>query len=292
MEIDRETLQHLATRSLILNDDAYEKESTPPCYLANMCSRDGEFVDFRVTTEVFYSGEKQESVNENLRGILSFMDERRDFEVYLAMGQDLGYQEKKVRIIDREDLAILLKYLEEKLKQRKTMIEAAGVKTYEEYISKNEAFLPYLVLVIDRVEETETLPEDPLSTLITLLLEYADYGFCVIGGSTVIQKTRSGRILQGNVELKEDDRELISFMLSHGFRWFYVDHPAREVVSDPLYRDAVQYALQEGIISTAMLQKKYRIGYSRAARFIDEMYEARIIGRSNQGIHKVNPQKK
>jgi S-DNA-T family DNA segregation ATPase FtsK/SpoIIIE len=47
---------------------------------------------------------------------------------------------------------------------------------------------------------------------------------------------------------------------------------------DSLYDDAVDLVRREGRASTSMLQRHMRIGYSRAARIIDAMEEAGIIG--------------
>jgi S-DNA-T family DNA segregation ATPase FtsK/SpoIIIE len=47
---------------------------------------------------------------------------------------------------------------------------------------------------------------------------------------------------------------------------------------DSLYNDAVDLVRREGRASTSMLQRRMRIGYSRAARIIDAMEEAGVIG--------------
>ncbi len=47
---------------------------------------------------------------------------------------------------------------------------------------------------------------------------------------------------------------------------------------DDMFRDAVQVVLQNHKASTSLLQRKLRVGYSRAARIIEEMEEQGIIG--------------
>ncbi|NCU38459.1 DNA translocase FtsK [Candidatus Saccharibacteria bacterium] len=47
---------------------------------------------------------------------------------------------------------------------------------------------------------------------------------------------------------------------------------------DDMFRDAVQVALQHRKASTSLLQRKLRVGYSRAARIMEEMEEQGIIG--------------
>ena len=48
--------------------------------------------------------------------------------------------------------------------------------------------------------------------------------------------------------------------------------------SDDMFKDAVQVVVQMRKASTSLLQRKLRIGYSRAARIIEEMEEQGIIG--------------
>lgn len=47
---------------------------------------------------------------------------------------------------------------------------------------------------------------------------------------------------------------------------------------DALFYDAVEMVLESGQASVAMFQRKFKIGYQRAARLIDQMEERRIIG--------------
>ena len=47
---------------------------------------------------------------------------------------------------------------------------------------------------------------------------------------------------------------------------------------DPLMKDAVDLVRREGRASITMLQRRMRIGYTRAARLIDAMEEKGIVG--------------
>jgi S-DNA-T family DNA segregation ATPase FtsK/SpoIIIE len=47
---------------------------------------------------------------------------------------------------------------------------------------------------------------------------------------------------------------------------------------DDMFRDAVQVVIQSRKASTSLLQRKLRVGYSRAARIMEEMEEQGIIG--------------
>jgi S-DNA-T family DNA segregation ATPase FtsK/SpoIIIE len=47
---------------------------------------------------------------------------------------------------------------------------------------------------------------------------------------------------------------------------------------DPLYEDAVRWAVDRGQASTSMLQRKFSIGFQRASRLLDMMEERGIVG--------------
>jgi S-DNA-T family DNA segregation ATPase FtsK/SpoIIIE len=55
---------------------------------------------------------------------------------------------------------------------------------------------------------------------------------------------------------------------------------ARELLQDrdPLFRDAAEVCIQNGGGSTSLLQRKLRIGYGRAARVVDQLHLAGILG--------------
>jgi S-DNA-T family DNA segregation ATPase FtsK/SpoIIIE len=52
---------------------------------------------------------------------------------------------------------------------------------------------------------------------------------------------------------------------------------------DPLYEDAVDLCRREGKASISMLQRKMRIGYTRAARLIESMEEKGIVSQPTGG---------
>jgi S-DNA-T family DNA segregation ATPase FtsK/SpoIIIE len=47
---------------------------------------------------------------------------------------------------------------------------------------------------------------------------------------------------------------------------------------DPLFSDAVDLIRREGRASVSMLQRRLRIGYTRAARLVDQMEDKGIVG--------------
>lgn len=52
---------------------------------------------------------------------------------------------------------------------------------------------------------------------------------------------------------------------------------------DPLWDEAVEIVRERDRASISMLQRRLRIGYTRAARLIDQMAEADIIGPPKEG---------
>lgn len=50
---------------------------------------------------------------------------------------------------------------------------------------------------------------------------------------------------------------------------------------DPLYNEIVDFVIKSGKISASLLQRKYRLGYNRAARMIDLLEERGIVGPPN-----------
>jgi S-DNA-T family DNA segregation ATPase FtsK/SpoIIIE len=57
---------------------------------------------------------------------------------------------------------------------------------------------------------------------------------------------------------------------------------------DPLYDEAVDLIRRQGRASVSMLQRRLRIGYTRAARLIETMQEKGVVGEElmpgNQGL--------
>ncbi len=58
------------------------------------------------------------------------------------------------------------------------------------------------------------------------------------------------------------------------------DEPEKLIseTTDDIYDDAVMLVLEQKTASVSMLQRKFRIGYSRAARIVDQMEERGIVG--------------
>ena len=58
-------------------------------------------------------------------------------------------------------------------------------------------------------------------------------------------------------------------------------YESQEEYDDPLYNEIVDFTVRSGKISASLIQRKYRLGYNRAARIVDLLYERGIIGPPN-----------
>ena len=56
------------------------------------------------------------------------------------------------------------------------------------------------------------------------------------------------------------------------------EHDANE---EPLYNEIVKFVVEQGKASASLLQRRFRLGYNRAARVIDLLEERGIIGPNN-----------
>ena len=58
-------------------------------------------------------------------------------------------------------------------------------------------------------------------------------------------------------------------------------YASQEEYDDPIYNEVVDFAVSTGKISASLIQRKFRLGYNRAARIIDLLEERGIIGPQN-----------
>ena len=58
------------------------------------------------------------------------------------------------------------------------------------------------------------------------------------------------------------------------------DDSGSTVMEDELFEDALRLVMDMGQASSSMLQRRFRIGYTRAARLVDTMEELGIVGQS------------
>jgi S-DNA-T family DNA segregation ATPase FtsK/SpoIIIE len=57
-----------------------------------------------------------------------------------------------------------------------------------------------------------------------------------------------------------------------------IDQAEEDSNEDPLLEDAIAVVTKEGRASVSLLQRRLRIGYTRAARLIDTLEEKKIVG--------------
>lgn len=50
-----------------------------------------------------------------------------------------------------------------------------------------------------------------------------------------------------------------------------------DVVDDPIYAEAVQFVKEQGRVSISLLQRRFRVGFNRAARFVEQMERDGIV---------------
>ena len=55
----------------------------------------------------------------------------------------------------------------------------------------------------------------------------------------------------------------------------------KEEYDDPLYNEIIDFAISTGKVSASLLQRRFRLGYNRAARIVDLLEERGIIGPAN-----------
>ena len=55
----------------------------------------------------------------------------------------------------------------------------------------------------------------------------------------------------------------------------------KEEYDDPLYDEIVEFVITSGKASASLLQRRFKLGYNRAARIVDLLEERGIIGPQN-----------
>lgn len=109
------------------------------------------------------------------------------------------------------------------------------------------------------------------------LLGRGDMLFMPVGASKPLR-------VQGAYLSDEEVENVVQFVISQQkaqYQEEMIPTDAKEVegeVDDALYGDAVQLVIDMQTASVSMLQRRFRIGYTRAARLIDAMEERGIVG--------------
>ena len=110
------------------------------------------------------------------------------------------------------------------------------------------------------------------------LLGRGDMLFFPVGSSKPVR-------VQGAFLSDEEVEEVVEFVIDQQKAQYQEDmipddipEKARGQVEDEIYGDAVDLVLEMQTASVSMLQRRFRIGYTRAARLIDEMEARGIVG--------------
>ena len=118
------------------------------------------------------------------------------------------------------------------------------------------------------------------------LLGKGDMLYLPMGENTPIR-------IQGNFISDEETERLIKYVseeqvasYNNSFTEIPDNHMAganspSEEYDDPLYDQIVDFAISSGKISASLIQRRFRVGFSRAARIIDLLEERGIIGPQN-----------
>lgn len=93
--------------------------------------------------------------------------------------------------------------------------------------------------------------------------------------------------IQGSFVARDDINRVADFLRDQGEPEFQIVPEIEEdeedfsedlETSDEMYAAAVQYVIQEQMASVSMLQRRFKVGYARAGRLIDEMERRGVIG--------------
>lgn len=109
------------------------------------------------------------------------------------------------------------------------------------------------------------------------LLGRGDMLFFPVGASKPVR-------VQGAFLSDEEVEEVVNFVIGQQKAQYQEDMIPDELpqkkgeVEDELYNEAVELVLEMQTASVSMLQRRFRIGYTRAARLIDEMEARGIVG--------------
>ena len=100
--------------------------------------------------------------------------------------------------------------------------------------------------------------------------------------------------IQGNFISDDETQRLIDYVSKEQIAQYdntltesVPDHMAagagfeKEEYDDPLYNEIVDFAIETGKISASLVQRRFKVGYNRAARIIDLLEERGIIGPQN-----------
>ncbi|MRR08256.1 MAG: DNA translocase FtsK, partial [Deltaproteobacteria bacterium] len=113
------------------------------------------------------------------------------------------------------------------------------------------------------------------------LLGYGDMLF-LSPGIGRLQRLHGSYVSEGEI------KRIVEFLKQQGAPTYHheileekEEEDAGEAMDDEKYQEAVEFVSQKGEASISMVQRRFRIGYNRAARIIERMEQEGIVGPSD-----------
>ena len=205
-------------------------------------------------------------------------------------------------VTDPKKASIALKNIVLEMERRYELLEHTKNKNivgYNKFCETHPEYqkLPYIVVIIDELADAVSSQIDSRTILdmggAEKLLGKGDMLFLPMGESIPMR-------VQGAFVSEEEIEKLVNYTISQQKANYdntlTVDRSAGSDASsssggddyvssddydDPIYNEVVDFAVSAGKISASLIQRKFRLGYNRAARIIDLLEERGIIGPPN-----------
>ena len=206
---------------------------------------------------------------------------------------------------------ITLKDISIIIKERSILFEkynCKNIKDFNELCLKISALneIPYLYIIINDLIDISRNKETS-DMINNLVLKGKIVGIKLIMFSKVEKKYLNFKIIDNYVEkytideiinkiktdfnglddIKEENNKKLEYTPSNplynnnNINNYNSELEIIEEYDDPIYKEIVDFAISTGKISASLIQRKFKLGYNRAARIIDLLEERGIIGPPN-----------
>ncbi len=88
-------------------------------------------------------------------------------------------------------------------------------------------------------------------------------------------------LAQGDIPAEKAHEDAKKILIKKGVSFEEVEVAESSEEADFLYNEVKAYAVKKGKISTASIQRNFKVGYSRAARLVDMLEEDGVIGEAD-----------
>lgn len=110
--------------------------------------------------------------------------------------------------------------------------------------------------------------------------------FCYKSNSNELMELKLIRVEDSDIELIINDIttqniKLYNNVIKSEFEIKEIASQEDELFDDPLYDEIYEFAIETGKISASLIQRRFRLGYNRAARLIDLLESKGVIGPQN-----------